>query len=142
MLLIYRISHLIWYMHFYTLARCISNINRFIYKIDIHPEAKISRNVKFPSTKGTVIGSSAIINDNCIIYQNVTLGNNGKDLGIKRHPTVETNVILYQDAKILGPITIGSNTIVEAGCVLNHSVESYSYVKSIKEIYSLRRNRK
>lgn len=142
MLLIYRISHLIWNFHLYTFARFISNINRFIFKIDIHPEAIIAHDVKFPSKRGIVIGSSAIINENCTIYQNVTLGNNGKDLGVKRHPTVEKNVIIYQDAKILGPIVVGNSTIVEAGCVLNQSVDSYSYVKNIKEIYSLKEKQK
>ncbi|MEG0365878.1 MAG: hypothetical protein RR585_03520 [Coprobacillus sp.] len=138
MLFIYKISHYIWHLHFYTLARFISHLNRFIFKIDIHPEAKIASTVKFPHKYGIVIGSSAVIKDHCIIYQNVTLGNNGKDLSIKRHPTVEENVIIYQDAKLLGPIVVGNNTIIEAGCVSNQNINSYSYVKNMKEIYSLK----
>jgi serine O-acetyltransferase len=140
MLLIYRISHLIWHLHLYTLARLISNLNRFLFKIDIHPEAKIANTVKFPSKYGIVIGSSAVIKDYCVIHQNVTLGNNGKDLGSKRHPTVEENVIIYPNAKLLGPIVVGHHTIVEAGCVYNRNIESYSYVKNIKEIYHFNKN--
>ena len=138
MLLIYRLSHFIWNLHLYTLARFISNINRFIFKIDIHPQAKIASTVKFASKYGIVIGSSTVVKDYCIIYQNVTLGNKGKDLSAKRHPTVEENVIIYSNAKLLGPIVVGSHTIIEAGCVINRDIDNYSYVKNIKEIYSLK----
>lgn len=128
MIIFHRISRFIWRIHLYTLARFISNICRFIFGVEIHPQAQIGKSLKIVSGKGIVIGSSAIVGNNCVIYGNVTLGNNGKDLGEKRHPTLKDNVLIHADAKILGNIVIGNHVIIGNGSVVLKDIPDDRYV--------------
>ena len=98
-------------------ARAISQGARFATGIEIHPGATIGRGLMIDHGMGVVIGETAEIGDNCTIYQGVTLGGTGKDLG-KRHPTLGNNVMIGAGAKVLGPMMIGDNSKVAANAVV------------------------
>jgi len=112
------------------LARCLSQIGRFITGIEIHPGARIGHSVFIDHGMGVVIGETAEIGNRCLLYQGVTLGGTGKDQG-KRHPTLGENVVVGAGAKVLGAITIGANTRIGAGSVVVRSVESNCTVVGI-----------
>jgi len=98
-------------------ARFISERCKFKTGIEIHPAAKIGKGFFIDHGTGVVIGETTEIGDNCIIYQGVTLGGTGKDVG-KRHPTLGNNVMIGAGAKVLGPINIGNNVKIAAGAVV------------------------
>ena len=104
------------------LARAISQKSARKTGIEIHPGAKIGRRVCIDHGTGIVIGETAEVGDDVMIYQGVTLGGTGKDVG-KRHPTIESGVMIGAGAKVLGPITIGKNAKVAAGAVVVKDVE-------------------
>ncbi|WP_297129068.1 serine O-acetyltransferase [uncultured Eubacterium sp.] len=104
------------------LARAISQRSAHKTGIEIHPGAKIGRRVVIDHGHGIVIGETAEVGDDVMIYQGVTLGGTGKDIG-KRHPTVESGVMIGAGAKVLGPITIGKNAKIAAGAVVVKDVE-------------------
>lgn len=104
------------------IARAISQRSAHKTGIEIHPGAKIGRRVVIDHGHGIVIGETAEVGDDVIIYQGVTLGGTGKDIG-KRHPTVESGVMIGAGAKVLGPITIGKNAKIAAGAVVVKDVE-------------------
>ena len=85
--------------------------------IEIHPAAKIGRRFFIDHGTGVVIGETTVIGDNCLIYQNVTLGGTGKETG-KRHPTLGNNVLVGSGAKVLGPFKVGNNARIAAGAVV------------------------
>lgn len=98
-------------------ARAISQAARFFTGIEIHPGATIGKGLMIDHGMGVVIGETAEIGNDCTIYQGVTLGGTGKDLG-KRHPTLGNNVMVGAGAKVLGPMTIGDNSKVAANAVV------------------------
>ena len=104
------------------LARAISQKSARKTGIEIHPGAKIGRRVCIDHGTGIVIGETAEVGDDVMIYQGVTLGGTGKDVG-KRHPTIESGVMIGAGAKVLGSITIGKNAKVAAGAVVVKDVE-------------------
>ena len=89
--------------------------------IEIHPGATIGRRLVIDHGHGVVIGETAEIGDDVLIYQGVTLGGTGKDTG-KRHPTVGNNVMISAGAKVLGPLTVGDNSRIAAGAVVLENV--------------------
>ncbi len=101
----------------YFLARWISQYAKFRTGVEIHPGAKIGTGVFIDHGCGIVIGETAEVGDGCTLYQGVTLGGTGKDVG-KRHPTLGKNVTVGSGAKVLGPFTIGDNTKIAAGAVV------------------------
>ncbi len=113
----HRIAHFFYRHHLFFLARAISQHNRFLTGIEIHPGAKIGRGLFIDHGTGVVIGETTVIGDNCTIYQGVTLGGTGKDKG-KRHPTLEHDVMVGAGAKVLGPVVIGAGSKVAAGAVV------------------------
>lgn len=104
------------------IARYISQRSAHKTGIEIHPGATIGRRVCIDHGSGIVIGETTEIGDDVIIYQGVTLGGTGKDIG-KRHPTIENGVMIGSGAKVLGPITIGRNVKIAAGAVVVKDVE-------------------
>lgn len=104
------------------IARYISQRSAHKTGIEIHPGAKIGRRVCIDHGSGIVIGETTEIGDDVMIYQGVTLGGTGKDIG-KRHPTIESGVMIGSGAKVLGPITVGKNAKVAAGAVVVKDVE-------------------
>lgn len=119
----HRLAHWLFQGRMFFLARLVNHISRLLTAIDIHPGAKIGRNL-FIDHGFAVIGETAIIGDNVTIYQCVTLGGtnptNGK--GGKRHPTISDNVILGSGAQILGPITVGERARIGASAVVIEDV--------------------
>ncbi len=103
------------------LARWISQRTVRKTGIEIHPGAKIGKRFFIDHGTGVVIGETTEIGDDVTIYQGVTLGGTGKDVG-KRHPTVGSNVMIGAGAKILGPVKIGDNTKIAAGSVVLHEI--------------------
>ncbi len=104
------------------IARYISQRSAHKTGIEIHPGATIGKRVVIDHGHGIVIGETAEVGDDVMIYQGVTLGGTGKDVG-KRHPTIESGVMIGAGAKVLGPITIGRNAKVAAGAVVVKDVE-------------------
>ena len=104
------------------IARAISQRCAHKTGIEIHPGATIGKRVVIDHGNGIVIGETAEVGDDVMIYQGVTLGGTGKDIG-KRHPTIESGVRIGAGAKVLGPITIGKNAKVAAGAVVVKDVE-------------------
>ena len=99
------------------LARMISQMSRHRTGIEIHPGAKIGRRLVIDHGMGIVIGETAEIGDDCLIYHGVTLGGTGKDSG-KRHPTIGNNVLIGTGAKVLGPFKVGDNSRIAANSVV------------------------
>ena len=116
-LIFYRISHLFYRKRLFFVARMISQLGRFFTGIEIHPGAIIGNRLFIDHGMGVVIGETAEVGDDVTIYQGVTLGGTGKDIG-KRHPTIHNNVTIGSGAKILGPITVGENSKIGAGAVV------------------------
>lgn len=116
------ISHPLYWLRIPFIPRLISQIMRFLTGIEIHPGAKIGKGFFIDHGMGTVIGETAVIGKNCVLFQNVTLGGTGKHKG-KRHPTVGDNVLIGTGAILLGPINIGSNVKIGADAlIINHDV--------------------
>ncbi|WP_195988737.1 serine O-acetyltransferase EpsC [Clostridium sp. D53t1_180928_C8] len=116
-LIAYRIAHLLYTKRLFFLARLISQVSRFFTGIEIHPGAKIGKGLVIDHGMGVVIGETAELGENVLLYHGVTLGGTGKDKG-KRHPTLGDNVIIGAGAKVLGPIYIGSNSKIGANSVV------------------------
>lgn len=124
-LLAHRVSHSLYNKGHYFSARALSQAARFFTGIEIHPAAKIGKGFFIDHGMGVVIGETAEIGDNCTVYQGVTLGGTGKDVG-KRHPTLGDNVMVGAGAKVLGPVKIGSNSKIAANAVVLHPVTENS----------------
>lgn len=119
----YRLAHKFYNKKLYFIARLISQLARFFTGIEIHPGATIGKGLFIDHGMGVVIGETAEIGDNVVMYHGVTLGGTGKDKG-KRHPTVGNNVIIGSGAKVLGPINIGDNVKIGANSVVLKDVPS------------------
>lgn len=115
--------------HFFR-ARMISQRAARKTGIEIHPGAKIGKRLVIDHGTGTVIGETAEIGDDCLLYQGVTLGGTGKEVG-KRHPTLGNNVMISAGAKVLGPFKIGDNSRVAAGAVVLEEVPPNSTVVGV-----------
>ena len=113
----YRVSHKLYLGKHYFSARLISQLAKFFTGIEIHPGATIGKGLFIDHGTGVVIGETAEIGDNCTLYQGVTLGGTGKDIG-KRHPTLGNNVMVGSGAKVLGPFKIGDNSKIASNAVV------------------------
>ncbi len=129
-LISHRIAHKLRYWHVPFIPRFISYLTRIITGIEIHPGAAIGNRFFIDHGEGVVIGETAIIGDDVLIYQQVTLGGTGKESG-KRHPTVGNNVIIGAGAKVLGNITIGDHVRIGAGSVVVNDVPDHSTVVGV-----------
>jgi serine O-acetyltransferase len=128
--IIYRLTHLLWSYKLYWLARFISTFARWITGIEIHPGAVIGRRFFIDHGMGVVIGETAEIGDDCMMYHGVTLGGTSWDKE-KRHPTLKDGVVIGAGAKILGPITLGHNVRVGSNSVVVRSVDDNDTVVGI-----------
>lgn len=119
----HRVSHFLWNHGFKLLARMHSQFWRFWTQIEIHPGATIASGVFIDHGAGLVIGETAIVEKGVMLYQGVTLGGTGKDVG-KRHPTVREGALVSAHAQVIGPIEIGAKAKVGAGAVVVSDVPS------------------
>ena len=120
-IMFHRVAHWLYGRKRYVLARFISQVARFLTCIEIHPGAKIGKRVFIDHGAGVVIGETAEVGDDVLLYQGVTLGGTGNVRG-KRHPTVGDRVVIGTGAAILGDIRLGDDVKVGAGSVVVHSV--------------------
>lgn len=127
---LHRIAHAFYKRKFYFIARIISQFNRFITGIEIHPGAKIGRRLFIDHGMGVVIGETCEIGDDVLIYQGVTLGGTGHEKG-KRHPTIKDHALIAAGAHVLGSITIGEASKIGAGSVVLEDVPDHSTVVGI-----------
>lgn len=121
----HRVSHTLWVWKLRFLARALSQTTRFFTGVEIHPAATIGRRLFIDHGMGVVIGETAEIGDDCVLYHGVTLG--GTDTNnVKRHPTLGDNVLVGAGAKLLGDITIGSGSSIGANAVVLNSAPAGS----------------
>ena len=124
----HRIASFFCSAKFDLIARVISQFSRFLTGIEIHPKAKIGKNLFIDHGMGVVIGETSEIKDNVTIYHMVTLGgispsiNSNEQRNIKRHPTLEDNVVIGSGAQVLGPVIVGKNAKVGANAVITKDV--------------------
>jgi serine O-acetyltransferase len=116
-LFFHRIAHVFYDLRLFFIARLMAEIGRFVTGIEIHPGATIGRRLVIDHGMGVVIGETAVIGDDCIIFHGVTLGGVKFD-PVKRHPTVGNKVLIGTGAKILGPITLGDGCRIGANAVV------------------------
>ena len=128
--ILYRLTHFLWRYKLRWLARFISTLARWITGIEIHPGAVIGRRFFIDHGMGVVIGETAIIGDDCMLYHGVTLGGTTWDK-VKRHPTLKNGVVTGAGAKILGPITLGNNVRVGSNSVVVRSIDDNETVVGI-----------
>jgi len=129
-LVIYRIAHKLWELKLPIIPRWLSQAARFFTGVEIHPGATIGSKLFIDHGMGVVVGETAIIGDNVLLYQGVTLGGTGKESG-KRHPTVGNSVVIGAGAKVLGNITVGDNSYIGANAVVIKDVPPNSTVVGI-----------
>ena len=127
---IHRISHALWCANLRLAARLLSQVDRFLTGVDIHPGALIGRRLFIDHATGVVIGETAIVGNDVTLYQGVTLGGTGKGHG-KRHPTLCDGVFVGNNANLLGNITVGENSRVGAGSVVLSDVPPNSTVVGV-----------
>jgi len=126
----HRLAHSLYQAGLPFFPRAVSEFSRFLTGIDIHPGAKIGKNLIIDHGMGVVIGETAVVGNHCLIYHGVTLG--GVDLNpVKRHPTLEDGVVIGAGAKILGNITIGAHSRVGANSVVIKDVPAHSTATGI-----------
>ncbi len=136
-ILFHRIANFFAIAKFDLVARIISQFSRFLTGIEIHPSAKIGKNLFIDHGMGVVIGETSEIGDNVTIYHMVTLGglapsiNSNEQRHVKRHPTLMDNVVVGSGAQILGPVTVGKNAKVGANAVVTKDVSENAVMVGI-----------
>ena len=128
--LLHRLAHKLYTAGFPVVGRIISQLGRSLTGIEIHPGAQIGRRFFIDHGMGVVIGETAEIGDDVLLYQGVTLGGTGKEKG-KRHPSIGNHVVIGTGAKVLGNIRIGDHVKIGAGSVVVHPVPDHSTVVGI-----------
>ena len=126
----HRVAHWFWIRDFKFLGRFISHVGRFFTGIEIHPGARIGPGLFIDHGMGVVIGETAEIGANVTIYQGVTLGGTSLEK-VKRHPTIEDNVVIGSGAKVLGPFTVGAGSRIGSGSVVVKEVPPNSVVVGV-----------
>lgn len=117
----YRVAHRLWNAHVPLLPRVISELARIVTGIEIHPGAHLGRRIFIDHGSGIVIGETAVVGDDCVLYHGVTLGARGwwvDGKGSKRHPTIGNDVTLAVGCTVLGPVTVGDQSRIGPGAVV------------------------
>lgn len=127
-IVLHRLAHSLWRHNLAFVARCVSQLSRFLTGVEIHPGATIGRRLVIDHGQGVVIGETSVVGDDVTLYHAVTLGGIApsvdarSQVSVKRHPTIEDNVIIGSGAQILGPITVGNGARVGANSVVTRNV--------------------
>ncbi len=137
----HRIAHVLHKKGHRLSARAISQFAKFVTGVEIHPGATIGRGLVIDHGTGVVIGETAEVGDNCTIYQGVTLGGTGKDVG-KRHPTIGNDVLIGAGAKVLGPFRVGDGAKIAANAVVLEAIPEDSTAVGIPARVVKRGNRR
>lgn len=128
--MLHRCSHALWQMEAKFSARLVSEMGRFLTGIEIHPGAELGRRVVIDHGMGTVIGETAVVGDDVLLYQNVTLGSTRSRQG-RRHPIVERGAVIGAGATVVGSVVVGEEAKVGAGAVVARNVEPNTVVTGI-----------
>ena len=128
---LHRAAHALWRAKWRIPARMLSQFNRFLTGIEIHPGAEVGRRVVIDHGMGIVVGETAQIGDDCMLYHGVTLGASDLTRGKKRHPTLGRSVMVGAGATVLGSIEVGDGAVVGAGSVVVKSVSPRVVVAGI-----------
>jgi len=137
--LLHRVSHSLWQMEAKFAARFLSEVGRVATGVEIHPGAELGRRVVIDHGMGTVIGETAIVGDDCLIFQNVTLGSSRFKQG-RRHPTLERGVVVGVGATVIGAVRVGEESKIGAGAVVVGDVEPNTTVTGIPAVPKKRRD--
>ncbi len=140
-IVLHRLTHRLWHMGIPLLPRAMSMLSRFLTGIEIHPAARIAGGFFIDHGHGVVIGETAEIGRNCVLFHQVTLGGTGKERG-KRHPTLGENVVVGTGAKVLGNITLGNNVYIGANSVVLRDVADNCTVVGVPGRVVIRDGRK
>jgi len=135
----YRFAHRLWRWRFRVLARVVSQFTRFLTGVEIHPAASIGRRLFIDHGMGVVIGETAVIGDDVLLYHGVTLGGTSSAAG-KRHPTIGSQVVVGAGATVLGDITIGDSSVIGAGAVVLQSAPADSLLVGVPAVARPRRS--
>jgi len=133
----HRIANFFSKARFALVARIVSQFSRFLTGIEIHPAAKIGKNFFIDHGMGVVIGETAEIEDNVTLYHSVTLGgispstNSGEQRGVKRHPTLKSNVVVGSGAQVLGPVIVGEFAKIGANAVVTRDVPEHAIMVGV-----------
>ena len=120
-ILLHQVANAFYKMDLFFLARLVSEISRFMTGIEIHPGASLGERLVIDHGMGVVIGETAVVGNDCVIFHGVTLGGT-KFEATKRHPTIGNKVLIGTGAKILGPISVGNNARIGANAVITKPV--------------------
>jgi serine O-acetyltransferase len=134
----HQVAHKFYHQKKYLYARIISECAKSITNIEIHPGAKIGKRLALDHGMGVVIGETAEIGDDVIMFHGVTLGGTGKDL-VKRHPTIGNNVLIGAHSQLLGPITVGNNAKIGANSTVIKNVEENVTVAGVLAIVKIKK---
>ncbi len=134
----YRFAHVLWTHGLKLPARVHSQLVRFLTGVEIHPAAIIGRRFFIDHGMGVVIGETAEVGDDVVLYHNVTLGGTGRKRG-KRHPTIGDNVMIGAGAKVLGSVTIGEGSVIGANAVVVHDAPPNSLLVGVPAVARLRK---
>lgn len=126
----HRVTHRLWLAGFHLTARVGSSLTRWLTGVDIHPGAQLGEGLFIDHATGVVVGETAVVGTDVTLYQGVTLGGTSLDRG-KRHPTIGDRVTIGAGAKVLGPITIGSDSRIGANAVVVKPVPSNAVVVGV-----------
>lgn len=129
--LLHRLAHLLWNMQLKLPARIVSHLSRFFTGVEIHPAAKLGRRLLIDHGMGVVIGETASIGDDVLIYHGVTLGGVGGSKGALRHPQLGNKVMIGSGAKLLGPIAVGDGAHIGANAVVTRDVPANAVMVGI-----------
>ena len=133
----HRIANFFSKAGFALIARIVSQFSRFLTGIEIHPAAKIGKNLFIDHGMGVVIGETSEIEDNVTLYHSVTLGgispsiNSGEQRGVKRHPTLKNNVVVGSGAQVLGPVIVGEFAKIGANAVVTRDVPEHAIMVGV-----------
>ena len=142
---LHRIAHFLYSLKIPFIPRLISQLNRFFTGIEIHPGARIGKRFFIDHGMSVVIGETAAIGDDVMMYHGVTLGGHGwwsDKKGAKRHPTIGNNVVLGMNCSILGPIKVGDNSKIGAGALVIEDVPPNSTIVSELGKYIIKEGKK
>lgn len=128
-ILFHRISHFLYNCRFYFLARFVSEFSRWLTGIEIHPGAQLGQRLVIDHGMGLVIGETAVVGNDCILFHGVTLGGMKFD-PVKRHPTLGNKVLVGAGAKVLGPIEIGNECRIGANAIVYKDLPEKSIVRA------------
>lgn len=128
-ILFHRISHFLYNCKFYFLARFVSEFSRWLTGIEIHPGAQLGQRLVIDHGMGLVIGETAVVGNDCILFHGVTLGGMKFD-PVKRHPTLGNKVLVGAGAKVLGPIVIGDECRIGANAIVYKDLPEKSIVRA------------